>query len=153
MSQQPTLRLNRANLQHSNILAELHTACFPRGWSSAEFDSFFERDGIISFIAECDDEPIGFVFCWVVAGECELLSLAVLEPWRKQGIATELLNEAIRWCKTQDASVMHLEVAVSNKAAQELYKLQGFEMVSRRKDYYHYPDGTCEDAVTMRCDL
>jgi ribosomal-protein-alanine N-acetyltransferase len=54
----------------------------------------------------------------------------------------DLLAEAIR----KDAPQVALEVAASNKVAQRLYAMRGFEPVGVRKAYYQ-PSG--EDAVVM----
>ncbi len=148
-----SVMLKPANKADTTILAALHQANFKRGWSEAEFLSFFEKEGVVAYLAMDETVAVGFVFCWVVAGECELLCVAVNEPSRGEGIAKQLCELAIQSAQTQGAAVMHLEVAVSNKAAQALYQKLGFEVMHRRKGYYRHPDGTREDALTMRAKL
>ena len=143
------MTLRAASLDDCLILSDLHSACFPRGWGVTEFASFFERDNIIAVIAEQDEKPVGFVFCWVVAGECELLALGVVESARRQGIAKRLLHDATNHMQALGAQKVHLEVNVHNKAAQALYLAEGYEIVARRKGYYRQADGTRADAVTM----
>lgn len=147
------MQIRAASPQDAPILSAIHTACFPRGWSEREFISFFDREGVVTYIAEQDDHPVGFVFCWVVAGECELLSLAVMEGYRGKGYAKQLTAAALEDVRKLGGAVMHLEVNVHNKAAQALYKLFDFSITGRRKDYYRQEDGTRADAVTMKLKL
>lgn len=131
------------------ILSQLHAACFPRGWGEAEFASFFERDGIVGLLAMAEQQPVGFIFCWVVAGESELLAVAVLPGHRGGGLGRALLAEALHRCTSLGAEAMHLEVGIGNEAAIKLYEAQGFEITGRRKGYYQQPGGVFEDALTM----
>ena len=137
----------------THILSALHTACFPRGWSEAEFASFFSQGNVIALLSEQDNQPAGFIFCWMVAEECELLSLAVTEPFRGKGIAKMLLNTALDTLRECGVSAVHLEVNVNNFAAIALYQNAGFTIIGRRKNYYTHADGTRADAVTMRLAL
>lgn len=142
-----------ASADASSILSSMHQECFPRGWSEVEFLSFFERENIIALIAYDKEKPIGFIFCWVVAGHCELLSLAILDAWRGNGLGRELLEQAIARATDLGADRVLLEVGITNQSARELYASSGFEVTGRRKGYYRYPDGTTEDAITMQCAL
>jgi [ribosomal protein S18]-alanine N-acetyltransferase len=140
--------IRKADATDSALLAQLHSANFSRGWSKAEFLSFFERSGVVALIAE-NPQPSGFIFCWVIADDCELLSLAVNSGMRQQGIAKGLCERAFEEARALGAKQILLEVAQSNQAAIALYKAYDFTMSHRRKDYYLYPDGTREDALTM----
>lgn len=146
-----TLRV--ATPEDAHILSTLHTACFPRGWGVHEFLGFFEREGVVAYIAEEAEQPVGFIFCWVVAGECELLSLAVLEEHRRSGIGQQLTVAALHDVQKLGGKIMHLEVNVNNKAAQALYKQFDFTITGRRKEYYRQADGSRADAVTMKLRL
>ena len=80
----------------------------------------------------------------VAAGsECEVLNLAVLPQYRGQGFARSLLREALETL----GGKWWLEVRVSNTAARDFYKSQGFQEVGRRHNYYSEP---YEDAIVMQ---
>lgn len=143
------MQLRLATRDDSSILSAIHTACFPRGWSHREFNSFFERDNVVAYIAEQDEHPIGFIFCWVIGSECELLSLAVMEGYRGKGYAKQLVVAAQEEVRKLGGRTMYLEVNVNNKVAQALYQDFDFVITGRRKDYYRQEDGTRSDAVTM----
>ncbi len=77
--------------------------------------------------------------------EGEILNLAVGPEWRRQGVATRLLEEALRLPGT----TWYLEVRESNAPALRLYEKLGFRPAGRRPTYYQ---DTGEAAVVMRRD-
>ena len=103
-------------------------------------------------IAKCPDPRSGaFViagyFCfWIVFEEVRLMNLAVLAPFRRQGVARRLVCTALRAGLEQGASRAMLEVRASNQEALALYHQVGFRETARRARYYVNPD---EDAVLM----
>ena len=52
--------------------------------------------------------------------------------------------------KQKDIQVVFLEVRQSNKRAQYLYEILGFEAFHTRRDYYSDP---VEDAIEYRLDI
>ncbi len=136
---------------HARALSELHKGCFPKGWSHLEFESFFERAGVFAAMAyDAKQNPVGFVLCWLIEDQCDLLSMGVLADNRRDGVGLMLLNFALTNAKTLGGKFMMLEVNIHNTAAQTLYEAQGFEKFSVRKGYYTNADGTRADAVCMR---
>lgn len=75
--------------------------------------------------------------------DCEVLTLAVNEEYRQQGVASALLNNVIELYGNN--CIWHLEVATDNLAAINLYKKFGFKEEGRIKDYY----GMNQDAFRM----
>ena len=61
-----------------------------------------------------------------------LISLYVRDNYRKQGIATNLINEFYKWCDLKDIKYIEIGSFVENKDAYNLYKKLGFEVVSYR---------------------
>jgi ribosomal-protein-alanine N-acetyltransferase len=136
---------------HAKVLSEIHKGCFYTGWSYLEFESFFERAGVFAAIAYHKEKtPVGFVLCWIIEDQCDLLSMGVLEDYRRDGVGQMLLDFALSNAASLDAKYMMLEVNINNTAAQTLYEAQGFEKFSTRKGYYTNADGTKADAVCMR---
>ena len=139
---------------HARALADLHKACFSKGWGPLEFESFFERAGVFAAIAyHHNKKPVGFVLCWLIEDQCDLLSMGVLEEFRRDGVGLMLLNYAVNNARHMGARYMTLEVNANNSAAQTLYEQQGFEKFSTRKGYYTNADGSRADAVVMRKPL
>lgn len=139
---------------HARVLSEIHKGCFPKGWSHLEFESFFERAGVFAAIAYHKEKaPVGFVLCWLIEDQCDILSMGVLPDYRRDGVGLHLLAYAVENAASLGAKFMVLEVNVNNTAAQTLYEAQGFEKFSVRKNYYTNADGTQSDAVCMRKPL
>lgn len=88
-------------------------------------------DGYPALVAELDGAVVGFALYRVVAGEGELLNLAVEPMSRRGGVGRRLMERLLDL-----AEVWHLEVRESNQAAIGLYESVGFEQVGRRAGYY-----------------
>ena len=88
----------------------------------------------------------GFIICWVISRDMHLLNLAVLPGQYRKGIGGMLLENALSDFARLDGRYVSLEVRPSNRAAQELYRSFGFEVVGRLKQYYRRDN---EDAIVM----
>jgi ribosomal-protein-alanine N-acetyltransferase len=143
--------IHPASRAHAKVLSSLHKGCFPSGWSHLEFESFFERKGVFAAIAHHKQHgDVGFVLCWLIEDQCDLLSMGVLPESRRDGVGQMLLDFALENAASLGAKFMMLEVNINNTAAQTLYEAQGFEKFSTRKGYYASADGSRADAVCMR---
>ena len=83
-----------------------------------------------------------------LAGEAELLTLAVDRSHRRKGIGALMVRELCRAARDAGATQMFLEVAADNHAAIKLYQGANFATVGQRRAYYA---GT--DALVMRAAL
>jgi ribosomal protein S18 acetylase RimI-like enzyme len=75
------------------------------GFCSVEVNSCFWREGLVGYINE----------------------LVVDKQWRRQGIGTELLQNAFNYAKTRGCKSVELDSAFYRKEAHELYLKLGFE--------------------------
>ena len=75
----------------------------------------------------------GFAVGWRVAGENQILYLAVRPAARRGGLATALVGDLLASCGRGRAV---LEVREGNAAARALYAGLGFSEVGRRPRYY-----------------
>lgn len=129
-----------------SALAALHAAVFtvPRPWSADEFSSFL-NDGI-SFLLVEDG---GFLLGRAIAGEAELLTLAVEPDRQRQGIGARLVAGFIAQARARGATQAYLEVAANNVAAVAVYQRAGFAKVGQRRGYYTDLDGRKIDALVF----
>ena len=127
-------------------MAALHALCFttPRPWSAAEFAGLLADPLCFALV-----EPRGLLLGRAVAGEAELLTLAVAPEARRQGIAARLLAGFLTQAETRQAETAFLEVAADNTPAIALYQRGGFAPAGRRRGYYARPDGPALDALVM----
>lgn len=125
-------------------LADIHAASFvfPRPWSAAEFSTLLASP--FSVLVEGND---GFALGRVVAGEAELLTIAVRPEARRNGEGRQILQRLLREAVSRGADCMFLEVAADNTPAIALYESLGFQKTGQRKGYYSGPTGKT-DALT-----
>lgn len=131
-------------------MARLHWASFGnlRPWSAAEM-----AEMLMSPLTFVVNAPLGFLIGRVVAGEAEVLTIAVDPVARRQGIGAGLMSRFLDTARDRGAEVAFLEVAADNHAALELYRGCGFTENGRRRGYYYRPDGSAVDAITMQRPL
>jgi ribosomal-protein-alanine N-acetyltransferase len=106
-------------------------------------------------LAEVEGRVVGYVMCRLEWGldvlklravrRGHIVSIAVLEGYRRRGIGEALMLKALEAMKARQCEEAFLEVRVSNGPAISLYRKLGFE-ISRRLPAY-YRDG--EDAYEM----
>ncbi|MBI2958372.1 MAG: ribosomal protein S18-alanine N-acetyltransferase [Chloroflexi bacterium] len=92
----------------------------------------------------------GFAGVWRMLDEAHLTTIAVRGSRRRRGIGELLLVTVIDMAIQGGASVVTLEVRVSNQLAQTLYRKYGFKDAGIRKGYYS-EDG--EDALIMTTEV
>lgn len=152
-----TVELLPAALVHAELLAGMHRICFADAWNADAMASLLSMPGAEGLIAVDGGSlrpaleppgPAGFVLWRAAAGEAEILTIAVLPPWRRGGLGACLLDRALAASAAAGAGAMFLEAAADNTAALSLYEKKGFVRVGLRKGYYGD-----KDAVVMRRDL
>lgn len=136
------------------VLASYEKQLFPYSpWSTSQFKEEFAGIPTTRFmaIAESDNSIIGYcgVFLPAPGVAADVLTVAVLPEYRRQGIAREFMRQIENWAQERGASAMMLEVEKSNTAAIELYKSLGYMQISVRMDYY----GPGQDAFVMRKEI
>ena len=80
--------------------------------------------------------------------EAELLRICVSPEHRREGLASVLLDLALKNLATIGVTSVFLEVRKTNGPAIALYKKHGFCTISERKNYY----GDC-DALVMKRNM
>jgi ribosomal-protein-alanine N-acetyltransferase len=98
------------------------------------------------WVAELDGQVVGMLVLWLIVDEAHIATLAIQPDYRRQGLAKQLLVEALRTAYQEGARQALLEVRAGNEAAQAMYRTFGFEEVGRRAKYYK---DNGEDAILM----
>jgi ribosomal-protein-alanine N-acetyltransferase len=146
-----------AGLAYAHLLAGMHRVCFAEPWSAESLAGSLSMPGARGLIAVADSSltpslggpgPAGMVLWRTAADEAEILTIAVLPPWRRAGLGGRLLDAALDGARSDGAATMFLEAASGNTAALALYAARGFVRMGMRKGYYGG-----EDAITMRREL
>ena len=119
--------------------------CFgASAWSEDAVRSQLEKADAVCTVAVEDGAVVGYCAFEQIADEGSVVEVAVHPAYRRQGIARQLLREAM---DDESLKEIFLEVRASNIPAVALYKSLGFERIGVRKGYYDHPK---EDAVMMR---
>jgi ribosomal-protein-alanine N-acetyltransferase len=146
-------------------LAALHGASFHRGWSEDEFERLLLDRAVVAHRATIGSRLAGFIISRIVAGEAEILSVAVASARRGKSLARQMLSLHLRRLAGLGTRTVFLEVGEGNVPANRLYQRAGFRTVGRREGYY--PDRTDKNrvgdvpgqsgksaaALVLRCDL
>jgi len=145
------MKLRPATRADAEALAAVHAAAFDAPWSADDIVRFAEDRGGFALAAEMDDGDgiAGFILCRAIAGEAEILTLAVAPAHRRRGLASALVETAAA-VAAESAEAMFLEVAEDNPGALALYQRLGFAIAGRRAGYYGRPAGGAVDAIVMR---
>jgi ribosomal-protein-alanine N-acetyltransferase len=110
-----------------------------------------ENSNVGAEIADEDAVKVaGFLVARRLSTELEILNFAVESNSRRCGIGAALLDEALQWAETFQATQAILEVRASNLAALRFYERRKFEVVGRRPRYYTAP---VEDALLLTAIL
>ncbi|HWC10289.1 MAG TPA: ribosomal protein S18-alanine N-acetyltransferase [Acidimicrobiales bacterium] len=136
--------------RHLRSVLRIEAMVYPRPWSLSLFMSELAlRSTRAYWVARVDGVVVGYCGLMVTGEDGHVTTLAVDPAMHRRGIGTRLLlalaGEAIR----RGATGLTLEVRMSNKAAQELYRRFGFRPAGVRRNYYVE---TNEDALVMWAD-
>lgn len=137
----------------AHAIATLHAASFHRGWSEDEIERLLLDRDILTHRATLRATLAGFVMSRIVAGESEILSVAVGASHQGRGLARALLRLHLGRLAGLGVKTVFLEVDENNQPARRLYTRIGFREVGRRTGYYAGGPSGAGDALTLRRDL
>ena len=132
---------------HLDQVAELERRCFSDPWSRRMLSEHLENECAATLVAQGEDGTIlGYAGVLVVVDEGYITNIAVRPEYRRQGVASQLLDVFRRFAEGKGLAFLTLEVRASNAAARALYAKHGYVEAGCRKNYYEHPR---EDAVIM----
>jgi len=139
-------KLRAASIDDAQALARIARDVLPEGWTEASLAATLARAEAMALVTE----PLcGFVLGWRIADVAEILTLAVRDEARGQGLGRALVVELLEQLRSDGARSVSLEVRSSNVAALALYASLGFTRAGVRPAYYR--DG--EDALVLGAAL
>ena len=145
-----------ADEQEVTAAMRVMTAAFPpefgEAWSTPQLSGMMRLPGALLVVGRLDDEPIGFALLRSIAGEAELLLLAVHPHHRGLNHGRRLLDRCMNEAEGSGAQTMFLEVRAGNPAI-HLYSKAGFRQYNVRRDYYAGSNGDRYDALSFKIIL
>ncbi len=126
-------------------LVSLEQECFKSPLSYDFLKQEIEKNPLSNYLCfEKNGVVIGYIGLWLT-DIGTILNLCVKEEYRRNNIASKLMDETIKVFKENNINEISLDVRVSNEKALSLYKKYNFKQVLIRKNYYENK----EDAIVM----
>ncbi|QXJ27190.1 Peptide alpha-N-acetyltransferase [Saccharolobus shibatae B12] len=154
--------LRNARMDDIDQIIKINRLTLPENYPYYFFVEHLKEYGLAFFVAVVDDKVVGYIMPRIEWGfsnikqlpslvrKGHVVSIAVLEEYRRKGIATALLEASMKSMKNDyNAEEIYLEVRVTNYPAIALYEKLNFKKVKVLKGYY--ADG--EDAYLMARQL
>jgi ribosomal-protein-alanine N-acetyltransferase len=134
--------------RHLDEVLQIENRSFAAPWSRRLFRETIAFPLSLSLVIrkKVDKKVVGYANFYVIAGEVQILNVAVAPEERGQGYGRLLLGRSIDVLRSRGAREFFLEVREGNAHAIRLYRKLGFRKVGRRKKYY---TETNEDALVM----
>lgn len=127
-------------------ILKIERMSFSTPWSEAAFYQEIRKQYALSKVAVWNSWVVGYMCVNMIFDDCHVLNIAVHPDFRRQKIATELMEDILNESKKRGCRFFYLEVRASNIGARTFYERFGFRVAGFRKKYYGSPE---EDATLM----
>ena len=152
--------IRRAELSDLIPVMEINLKTLPEHYSDYFYESLLVDLPEAFLVAEIGGKHVGYIMCKSEYGfsnfkklgfvkKGHVVSVAVLDEFRRKGIGKGIVEEAINGVKIKKCDELYLEVRYSNTDAVRLYESMGFTIRQKLKTYYR--DG--EDAYMMAIEF
>src|SRR2546426_6785111 len=136
--------------RHLRSVLRIESQVYPRPWSLSLFMSELAlRSTRAYLVARVEGSVVGYAGLMMTGDDGHVTTIAVDPVWHRHKIGTRLLLQLAREAIRRGATSLTLEVRMSNKPAQELYRGFGFAPAGVRRKYYGEAN---EDALVMWAD-
>ena len=140
------LSVRPPQLSDARALAEAELLCFSDPWPPQFFVSEIVADGRFNrLLVDAGGSMVAYLFCAWQYLDLHVLKVATLPPYRRSGLARQLMKLAEDHAVEVGGESLTLEVRTTNTGAIALYEALDYHKVGLRRAYYQ--DG--EDAVIM----
>jgi ribosomal protein S18 acetylase RimI-like enzyme len=112
--------------------------CFPKtiAYGRREMKIYLQAPGAHCIVAEIFRTIAGFILTERDGQLGHIITLDVLEAYRRQALGSSLLEAAERDAASHGVNSMYLETATTNKAAIALWKKHGYRETATIENYY-----------------
>jgi ribosomal-protein-alanine N-acetyltransferase len=133
--------------RHLGPVVDIAARTHPRPWSRDLFVGELDLVASRAYVVAAEGRDVlGYAGIMLAADEAHVTTIAVDPDAQRRAIGMRLMLALARMALARHATAMTLEVRVSNRAAQELYRRFGFASVGARTGYYQ---DNGEDALVM----
>jgi len=121
-------------------LEEIENEIFSTAWPSQTIKNKINSREFKYWTYKKDEKVIAYLGIQFIDDVIEILGIGVIEKYRNNGIANELMNQLMKYFNQSPQIKILLEVRESNSTARNLYINFGFNKISKRKNYYTNED-------------
>lgn len=154
------LSLRQFDAHDLESVIEINRASLAENYAGFFFIDTYRSCPAGFILAEVGGRIVGYIMCRVEHGFSDIrrlkfvrkghiISVAVLPEFRRNGVASELVKQALKALREADAEECYLEVRSTNDTAISLYYKLGFSLA--RKVAHYYADGA--EALVMMIPL
>ncbi|MFW9856032.1 MAG: GNAT family N-acetyltransferase [Candidatus Thorarchaeota archaeon] len=147
MTEQSGIIIRPFELKFLDQVKEINRICLPENYPEHFFRTVYSELPSGFIICEVDSQVVGYTMARLESGMSHFslfhrakkghtVSLAVLPPYRRQGMGTKLIKESMAAMIAAGANELFLEVRISNQPAINLYQKVGFQIVKEIRHYY-----------------
>ena len=127
-------------------VAALEARTFSLPWPLSLFSSQLAKEDAVCLVCVEGERLLGYLVAEMFVDVWHLMNISVDEHFRRQHVASDLLEAYFDVTERRPHRGHTLEVRVSNEPAIELYRSYGFVTTGVRPRYY---DDNGEDALIM----
>ncbi|AKL98587.1 ribosomal protein S18-alanine N-acetyltransferase [Endomicrobium proavitum] len=142
------MKLADFSRKYLNDIIEIEKLSFERPWTQDMFIASASNKKVNFKVALENGAVAGYCLYWIIAGETEILNIAVCPLRRRRSYAKAMLADVITKSQKENSKAVFLDVRSDNEAAKKLYFSAGFEQIGVRKKYYKN-----KDALLLRKNL
>ena len=128
------------------VVMELDREAFFDPWSRETWQRELQNPIAVWIVEVVGADIVGYAGIWNVAGEAQVMRVAVRKNLRNRGLGLALTRALVQKAWDAGAEAVTLEVRESNAAALKVYECCGFTADGVRPRYY---EDTGEGAVIM----
>ena len=140
------VKIETATIKFLDQLYQIEEKCFDQeAFTKRQIAYLLTEYNTIALVAKVDTNILGFIIAQVEVEENtefgHILTINVGPKYRRQKIATKLLNEIEALLKQKGITECRLEVREDNTPAIKLYHTQGYKTIGKLEKYYDKKHG------------
>ena len=121
------------------LLVSMEREIYPESpWSANQFkEKLAGAPKSREYLVALDEiEVVGYGGVALLGDVADIHTLTIKESHRRLGIASSMLEKLESWAIERGAKALMLELREGNQAAMSLYQKNGYQLISRRENYY-----------------
>jgi ribosomal-protein-alanine N-acetyltransferase len=123
------------------VLLEIDKACYPPdiAYSRRELAEYMQFPGADCLLAETAGAVVAFLLTSHRGSEGHIITIDVLEPYRRTGVGSLMLEAAEKRLAERGVTLAVLETAINNYSAISFWEKHGYRTRGILKNYYPGP--------------